>query len=727
MKKQIITILLIIMSFGVFFTTGITHAKGSLWPVQTRKDRIGRSMLAIKSLAVRDTESTLYFRCESWGNWNLGFDEYKLKVFINTEGKKNPGDKNTYSLDVIQILPECSECLMMVLYNYEASTSEVVFGLPDYVKDSPILIYSLDKAKIGLEGSHFSVSIAISRIDGTLVDFSPSDRSYVLYDPDATGPDPCLQVPDSTFEFGKIAQSNNKKEFSFNVKNLGEGQLEVAVTSQNQTFSFDPSSFFVGDYSTREVACSIALKQLPVGKYAEKILIKTPYGEKVITVLFEITAVPKIVVIPAEMDFGVILINEPKTKFLTIQNENPGPITGSLMTSDKRISLTKRTFSENKVDIEVTITPDNRTELYEAMITITSDGGNVTIPVHADIVDMLQFDLPKVDFGIIDIQDPPSLQKTVTITNLTRKKIELKISTKENWIGVQPNLITLLPLGKQNIEVKLVNEFLLSSNTKQSGSVLLKAETKTWTIPVMVQTITTEPKLMWLQQQSDSLEFKKPVVEGKAIKVKLVFMNSGTGKLKAKVALKKENEWKIDKIVFELTNKETCSINLSMDTTYLKEQIISNTLHITSNGGDLSIPFEVRIIPVPVVKIKLWIGKRTAFINESPFLLDEAPYIQNSTTMVPLRFISEAFQSTVEWVAEGKGKIEITLGSKIIVLRIDQKIAYINDIEYRISTPPVIRNGRTFVPIRFISEAFGAEIIWKATLQEINITFYPEY
>ncbi|MDD4663762.1 MAG: copper amine oxidase N-terminal domain-containing protein [Caldisericia bacterium] len=726
MKKQIISTFLVVMSFCAVFILP-AYSKGSQWPVQIRKERKGKSNLAIKSLAVRDSGSILYFRCESWGNWNLGFGDNKLKVLINTEGKKNPEDKNTFSLEVMQIIPDCPECLMMSLFNLETNSSIPFFGIPEYLKDSPIMFFSLEKERIGLEGSHFSVSIAITRIDGSLVDFAPSDRSYVLFDSEATGPDPCLQVLETAFDLGKIAQSNDKKEVKFSVVNLGEGQLDVELTTSNEAITVFPQSFFIGDYDTKEVVCTIALNQLKIGKYAEKVFIKTPYGEKVISITFEITAIPKLVVIPMEMDFGVILVNEPKTKFLTIQNENPGPITGTLMTSDRRMALSIRSFNENRVDIEVTIKADNRIEILDAMITITSDGGKATIPIHAEIVDMIQFDQPKVDFGTIDITDPLLLKRTNSITNLTQRKVELKVTSNENWMDVQPKLITLTPGGKQIFEVELIKEVLLKNVNKYNGSVSVKSENKTWTIPVTVQTIKTNPKLIWLKEQSDSIDFKKPVVEGKSIKVKLVFSNAGTGKLKANASLKKENKWTVDKTEFELTNNETTALYLSMETKNLKEQIISNTLIVSSNGGELSIPFEVRIIPIPIVRIKLWIGKRTAFINENPYLLDEVSYIKNSTTMVPLRFISEAFNATVEWIAEGKGKIIITLGIKVIVLKIDQKIAYINDIEYRISTPPEIRKGRTFVPIRFISEAFGATIDWKAVTQEINITFYPEY
>ncbi|MBP8707484.1 MAG: copper amine oxidase N-terminal domain-containing protein, partial [Caldisericia bacterium] len=95
------------------------------------------------------------------------------------------------------------------------------------------------------------------------------------------------------------------------------------------------------------------------------------------------------------------------------------------------------------------------------------------------------------------------------------------------------------------------------------------------------------------------------------------------------------------------------------------------------------------------------------------------------TTFVPLRFISEAFGSKVEWQNVGKGRIIITLKEKIIILNIGSKEATINGTSYTLLAPPEIKNGRTFVPVRFISEGLGAEVLWNAQYQEVTIIYKP--
>lgn len=60
---------------------------------------------------------------------------------------------------------------------------------------------------------------------------------------------------------------------------------------------------------------------------------------------------------------------------------------------------------------------------------------------------------------------------------------------------------------------------------------------------------------------------------------------------------------------------------------------------------------------------------------------------------------------------------------KIIRLNINQKIAYINiDTAVSIDVPPMIVGNRTFVPLRFIAEAFNSIVDWNDKKKEITIT-----
>jgi hypothetical protein len=121
------------------------------------------------------------------------------------------------------------------------------------------------------------------------------------------------------------------------------------------------------------------------------------------------------------------------------------------------------------------------------------------------------------------------------------------------------------------------------------------------------------------------------------------------------------------------------------------------------------------------VVIQFQIGNKTVLINNQPKTMDAAPFILNGRTVVPIRVIAEAFGAEIEW--EGSTQtITILLDEKTIVMKVGSTIAKIDEDPIILDAPPVIQNGRTFVPLRFIAEAFGAEIEWEGSTQTITIT-----
>ncbi|MGC8942720.1 MAG: stalk domain-containing protein [Caldisericia bacterium] len=124
------------------------------------------------------------------------------------------------------------------------------------------------------------------------------------------------------------------------------------------------------------------------------------------------------------------------------------------------------------------------------------------------------------------------------------------------------------------------------------------------------------------------------------------------------------------------------------------------------------------------VIIELFVGKKIATINGVSKEIDAPPFIKDGRTLVPIRFIAEAFGAEVQWDGTTK-TVKIYLNSKNIkiILQIDNKIAYVNDNKLILDVPPLITNGRTFVPIRFIAESFGAEVRWDGNLKKITIIY----
>lgn len=110
-------------------------------------------------------------------------------------------------------------------------------------------------------------------------------------------------------------------------------------------------------------------------------------------------------------------------------------------------------------------------------------------------------------------------------------------------------------------------------------------------------------------------------------------------------------------------------------------------------------------------------------INRETIETDVPPIIQNDRTLVPLRVISEKLGAMVEWLPETR---QVTISDPEtemnILLTIDQEKVLINDNEIILDAPPIIKNDRTLVPLRFISENFSRLVKWEGDERLVRIT-----
>jgi hypothetical protein len=119
--------------------------------------------------------------------------------------------------------------------------------------------------------------------------------------------------------------------------------------------------------------------------------------------------------------------------------------------------------------------------------------------------------------------------------------------------------------------------------------------------------------------------------------------------------------------------------------------------------------------------IILYIGNNVAAINGTNHQLDIAPEVlPPGHTVVPLRFISEGLGVKVDWNGQNK-EITCTDGGKTIKLTIGSKTAMVAGKSYLMPVAPYIVKDRTLVPLRFIAEAFDCEVSWDGTLKKIDI------
>lgn len=120
--------------------------------------------------------------------------------------------------------------------------------------------------------------------------------------------------------------------------------------------------------------------------------------------------------------------------------------------------------------------------------------------------------------------------------------------------------------------------------------------------------------------------------------------------------------------------------------------------------------------------VRLWVGQTRAQVDGSAQTLDVPPQVVDGRSLVPLRFLAEALGAEVEWNGAEKA-VTYTLGPRRIVLWVGQTEALVNGEPVTLDTPPVIVNGRTLVPLRFVSENLGATVEWIADEKAIVIRY----
>jgi hypothetical protein len=101
-------------------------------------------------------------------------------------------------------------------------------------------------------------------------------------------------------------------------------------------------------------------------------------------------------------------------------------------------------------------------------------------------------------------------------------------------------------------------------------------------------------------------------------------------------------------------------------------------------------------------------------------LPDADPVIENGRTLVPLRYIFEALGAEVAW-DEAAHTVTGTKDGTDIWLKIDDNTARVNGADVILEAPPILRGGRTLVPVRFIAESLGAEVEWNEATRTVSV------
>ncbi len=122
--------------------------------------------------------------------------------------------------------------------------------------------------------------------------------------------------------------------------------------------------------------------------------------------------------------------------------------------------------------------------------------------------------------------------------------------------------------------------------------------------------------------------------------------------------------------------------------------------------------------------IKIVIDSNRKDIKNTPIIVD-------GRTMLPLREIAAQIGVTdddehIKW-NPGQKTIYLADGDTVINLKIDDKTATINSEKVNLDVAPIIYADRTYIPVRFVSQSFGREVVWDGSTKSVFICEAEEY
>jgi len=131
--------------------------------------------------------------------------------------------------------------------------------------------------------------------------------------------------------------------------------------------------------------------------------------------------------------------------------------------------------------------------------------------------------------------------------------------------------------------------------------------------------------------------------------------------------------------------------------------------------------FSTKAVAANEVVIKMTVGSKDAFVNGKKVTLDSPPVIDNGRTLVPFRFIGESIGAKISWDATKK-EVGYVFGDINLTLTIGSNKAVVNNVINMLDVPPKIVSGRTLVPVRFVTETLGAKVNWDANTKTVTVT-----
>lgn len=144
---------------------------------------------------------------------------------------------------------------------------------------------------------------------------------------------------------------------------------------------------------------------------------------------------------------------------------------------------------------------------------------------------------------------------------------------------------------------------------------------------------------------------------------------------------------------------------------------MTNAAGATESGNAFDAGTVVKAYPATVVNAAPAAGSASFNIGASIYtvdgvakVMDAAPYIKNGRTYVPVRYLAYAMGITEDNIKYENGVVTLKKGDVTVKLTMGDKNLDVNGTVTAMDVAPETTNGRTMLPARFVAEAFGAMV-----------------
>ncbi len=401
----------------------------------------------------------------------------------------------------------------------------------------------------------------------------------------------------------------------------------------------------------------------------------------------------------------------------TLSVTTQGHIEGTIQCEESWIRLNTHRVHEHLTSVHVQVSPLEKTVgVHRATIVFDTNAGQ--IDVHVRLIVLLPPQLSiipnEVTSTIVEGSSPPPT--LFHVENTGGPGLEGSLSCQESWIQLSEHVIDD---NLMSFTAMYHTESLSPGIYK--ATIVATSNGGNQTIPIVL-TVVPKPHLV-----VTPMHIRKQVAIGSSESDTLFLSNTGGQGLSGTIT--SSDSWLLPSV--NRYHDETKQVQVYLNAQTLQAGIYNGTLTFTGNDQVIVVPVTLECI----VWITFRIGSTTVEVNKVKETIEAAPYLFQKRSYVPVRKLVESLpvvnylkNAQILWNPEEQ-KVTLLLGEDLTIkLWVDRPMARVNGKETPIdpdnlNITPQIRSGRTFLPLRFISETLGYTVEWIGSTQTIHVKY----